>query len=391
MSILFRLGLFRWSSRLLVTVAALAASLAVLQMPPAHADPSADLLSMVNQARASQGLAGLLLQPDLAAIAQSHSGTMASEGILRHNPNLATATTNWSSLGENVGYGGSVRQVFDAFMASPGHRANILGNYQDIGLGVVAAGGLVWITQVFRTPIVPTQPPVVCSGVPGRGALEVRRGNVWYFRSTLTSGVADGCFRFGNPSDIPVTGDWNGDGVVTPGVFRPETGTWYLSNDPAARTVDVVIQFASPGDLPVTGDWNNDGRTGIGVFRPSTGTWYLRNTLSSGQAEGAFRFGSPGDQPVAGDWNHDGTTTVGVFRPSQGVWYLSNNLAGVPDAAFRYGSPGDLAVTGDWNGDGTDTLGVFRGGRLLTTDRFDTGSADRVVAFGSPGDVVLKR
>ena len=32
---------------------------------------------------------------------------------------------------------------------------------------------------------------------------------------------------------------------------------------------------AQPGDLPVTGDWSGNGRTKVGIYRPSTGTWWL--------------------------------------------------------------------------------------------------------------------
>ena len=38
----------------------------------------------------------------------------------------------------------------------------------------------------------------------------------WYLRNTATTGVADGFFNYGAPSDIPLTCDWDGDGVSTP-------------------------------------------------------------------------------------------------------------------------------------------------------------------------------
>jgi uncharacterized protein YkwD len=38
-----------------------------------------------------------------------------------------------------------------AWMNSPGHRANILGSFNVIGVGVVCSGGRVWATQSFGT------------------------------------------------------------------------------------------------------------------------------------------------------------------------------------------------------------------------------------------------
>ncbi|MGC5022551.1 FG-GAP repeat domain-containing protein, partial [Micromonospora sp. DT47] len=78
-------------------------------------------------------------------------------------------------------------------------------------------------------------------------------------------------------------------------------------------------------DVPISGDWNGDGVDTVGVFRPSNSTFYLRDT-NSGVATSVFKFGHgpSGDIPVAGDWNNDGKDTVGVFRPGNSTWYLTN-------------------------------------------------------------------
>lgn len=48
-------------------------------------------------------------------------------------------------------------------------------------------------------------------------------------------------FGLGNISDIPLAGDWNGDGVDTVGVYRPPNATFYLTNSPAQRPSDLVL------------------------------------------------------------------------------------------------------------------------------------------------------
>ena len=144
--------------------ALLLAVLAVgLLAAPAAADAGMEstLTANVNAARASAGLPALSVSSDLVAVARAHSAEMAAAGSLYHNPNVASEVTGWSSVGENVGVSPSIASVFDAFMASPSHRDNILRSvYTQTGVGVVVDGsGRVWVTQVFRTPLAAAPAP----------------------------------------------------------------------------------------------------------------------------------------------------------------------------------------------------------------------------------------
>ena len=47
----------------------------------------------------------------------------------------SSVTGVWQALGENVGVGLDANQLHDEFMASSGHRANILGDYNYVGIG----------------------------------------------------------------------------------------------------------------------------------------------------------------------------------------------------------------------------------------------------------------
>jgi hypothetical protein len=114
----------------------------------------------VNSERRARGLAALVPAGDLGAVAQRWSQQMADRGVLSHNPELGSQVTGWRAVGENVGRGGSELQVHNALMASPGHRENILHTaYTEVGIGIVARGGTVWVTQVFRQPTGPTAVP----------------------------------------------------------------------------------------------------------------------------------------------------------------------------------------------------------------------------------------
>ena len=69
----------------------------------------------------------------------------------------------------------------------------------------------------------------------------------------------------GDADDLPVTGDWDGNGTTDLGVFDQATATFTLrSVDAAGLSVLEVVQFGVAGDLPVTGDWDGDGVTDLG-------------------------------------------------------------------------------------------------------------------------------
>jgi hypothetical protein len=69
---------------------------------------------------------------------------------------------------------------------------------------------------------------------------------------------------------------------------------FYLKNGATAT----AISYGVSTDLPVTGDWNGDGRTEVGVFRPSTHMFYLKN----GTTATAISYGVSTDLPVTGKW-----------------------------------------------------------------------------------------
>jgi hypothetical protein len=147
-------GLLRTRVAVRYTVAAVLAAggllLGVLPMAAAHADTGGGLVSLTNADRASAGLAPLADNAALAAVAQAQANRMANSGVLAHNPSLGSDVCCWAALGENVGYGGSIQILNSAFLASPEHRANIMGHYNQIGIGIATGHGLTWVTEDFR-------------------------------------------------------------------------------------------------------------------------------------------------------------------------------------------------------------------------------------------------
>jgi hypothetical protein len=133
----------------------------------AYEAEEAQVLALLNDERAKKGKPALVLFWDLEDDARRHSATMKKDDHLHHNPELGSATKPeyWTKLGENVGRGGSVQALHDAFMASAGHRANILGDFSHVGIGVTADAQQLWVTVVFMKAAVPglekTFPPFV--------------------------------------------------------------------------------------------------------------------------------------------------------------------------------------------------------------------------------------
>lgn len=120
---------------------------------PAVAYDEGTIVSLANQSRAAEGLGGLVHNSALDAVALDWAYQMAANGALSHNPHTCDQIPGgWMRCGENVaqGYSSGVA-VHEGWMNSPGHRANILGDYTDIGVALIESGGTTWGVQVFAT------------------------------------------------------------------------------------------------------------------------------------------------------------------------------------------------------------------------------------------------
>jgi glucose/arabinose dehydrogenase len=217
---------------------------------------------------------------------------------------------------------------------------------------------------------------------------------VWTLRDENTNTKT---IVYGNPGDVAFSGDWNCDGVDTPGLYRRSDGFAYLRNSNTTGIADVTFLFGNPGDLPLAGDFDGDGCDTLSIYRPGEARFYIINELGSGgaglgAAESSFEFGNPGDIPVMGDWNADGVDTPGLRRPSDGFVYVrDSNSTGVADISYFFGDPGDLPVAGDWDNDLDDTFGLFRPstGAFHLKNTNSTGIADSSFFLGSARDTPL--
>ena len=98
------------------------------------------------------------------------------------------------------------------------------------------------------------------------------------------------------------------------------------------------------GDIPVPGDYDGDGYTDIGVWRESSGTWFILPS-SDPVNYTQKQWGMAGDTPIAGDYDGDGKTDIGVWREISGVWYIIPSSKPDTYESPQWGLAGDVTVS----------------------------------------------
>ncbi len=213
--------------------------------------------------------------------------------------------------------------------------------------------------------------------------------------------ATDASAQMGIAGDVPLIGDWNGDGDDDVGVYRPASRLFLLDFDESGGwtpATDRAYQFGVAGDVPLVGDWNGDGDDDIGAYRPA-GRLFLLDFDESGTwtpaTDRVFQMGLVGDTPLIGDWNGDGDDNIGIYRPSNRVFLLDFDEGGTwtpaTDLGFLMGLIGDTPLSGDWNDDGDDNIGVYRPSNRVFLLDFDEGgtwtpATDLGYSFGLSGD-----
>ncbi len=119
---------------------------------------AAEMLALINNERAKQGLPALVLDSRLSNGAYLKSKDMGVNGYFNHtSPTYGSPFQMMKSLGisyraaaENIARNQTVSRAHTAFMNSAGHRENILdASYHKVGLGFYQSGKNLYVTQWF--------------------------------------------------------------------------------------------------------------------------------------------------------------------------------------------------------------------------------------------------
>ena len=127
------------------------------------------------------------------------------------------------------------------------------------------------------------------------------RESTFYLRNSNTPGLADIVVPFGQAGDIPDRGRLGRQRHDDDRRVPSEHQHVLPAKLQHRRLRDSVFQLGNPNDVPLAGDWDGNGTTTIGVFRPSTNAFYLTNDNSTVAA--SFPFGDPNDKPIVGNWD----------------------------------------------------------------------------------------
>ncbi len=129
---------------------------------------ASQLISLTNSLRASRGLPALQSNGALTAKAEAWAQNMANTGVLAHSVLADGAPGEWIHLGENVGRGGDVNGIHNAFVASASHLKNLVDpGFRYVGIGVVSINGGIYVSEVFMQT---DSQPAVSSPAPTAGA-----------------------------------------------------------------------------------------------------------------------------------------------------------------------------------------------------------------------------
>lgn len=232
-----------------------------------------------------------------------------------------------------------------------------------------ALAGLIALTSASAALAVDVSQPTLKRDSDARGDRGVFTSDAsgdftWHWR--LYAEEFDAVDKWGNRfnGDIPILGDFDGDGRNDPVVYRPGSPSRWFINGSSSGPRTVSFGDSANGDVPLHGDFDGDRKADIAVARPAPRddgpwTWFVAGS-TGGQQE--LQWGdSRTDVPVPANYVGDGRTDVAVRRfevDGTTAWYVRSDNGTL--SRVGWGNHSDATVTGDYDGDGRTDITVVR-------------------------------
>lgn len=363
---------------------------------------SGNVVTLINQSRQASGLGSLNADPKLMQAAEMKANDMLAKQYFAHvgpdgnGPSYWAAQVgyNWTALGENIAYGyNTAESVHEAFMASSGHRANILGaSYKDVGIAAVSGQfegrAVIMVVEEFgatrnntgdNTKPAPTPTPTP-TPIPT-------------YALTINSGTGSGSYGSGQAVSITA------NAPEASKVFDKWTGDTTHVSDANSATATVTMP-SSPVSLTAT--YKDEATTPITSYALSVNNGTGSGSYTSGQAV-SITADAPAEGKAFDKWTGDITcvsdansATATVTMPSSAVsltatykdvttpvtsYYLNVN-GGTGDGWYAAGT--QVTVTAD----APTTGNVFLKWAGSTASVSDINSATATITMPS-GDISL--
>ncbi|MDZ7675208.1 MAG: FG-GAP-like repeat-containing protein [Acidimicrobiales bacterium] len=305
----------------------------------------------LNATRRDHGRSALAWNATLADHAREWSGHMADRWGLTHATTangvplhldyvhqISTLVPNWRRAAENVGRGQSVSSVHSTFVGSSGHFQNMVGDFNQVGIGVVERGGQLWVTVRF---VKGDRPAPVGSATPPSNFLQK---------------VGNACV-----GDIPLSGDFDGNGVDDLLLYGPgRAGDGLVLND---RNGSTRRSLSINGVYdPFVADFDGDGRDDV--------MWYAAGSAPDfiwyGRADGTFTsrsFSVRGSyEPLVGDFDGNGRADIFWYAAGPNPDYFWYSRGRSFRSVNRNANGTYQPLIADYDGNGHDDIFWYAAG-----------------------------
>ncbi|WP_161602227.1 SdrD B-like domain-containing protein [Tautonia marina] len=224
----------------------------------------------------------------------------------------------------------------------------------------------------------------------------------WTIIESSTGSTREVLFGAPGMMDMPVSADFDGDGITDIATFRPNSDVtpgaaeWFILPSGGGSAYHIAFGAANLMDLPAPADYDGDGKADIATFRPDSDVtpgaaeWFILPSGGGSAYHIAFGAANLMDLPVPADYDGDGKADIATYRSESDLlagsahWFIlpsSTNLG----YAVATGAAGDVAAPGEYDADGRIDLATFRQDSSLWTIRDSSTEDVRTILFGTNG------